>query len=88
MSSGPVLYIDDKKKEFWNGLFWNFAWLTINISMTLLNKSIFVHLKFPYPVTVSLIHMFFTCLLSIIIIKVFKYPKLKSLDSNEHQKVG
>jgi len=72
---------------FWQGLMWNFIWLFLNISMTLLNKSIFVHLNFPYPIVVSMIHMICTCIFSYLSIKIMG-QNLKKLTFEQHKLVG
>ena len=72
---------------FWKGLMWNFIWLFLNVSMTLLNKSIFVHLNFPYPITVSMIHMICTCIFSYLSIRIMDQP-LKNLTFEQHKLVG
>jgi len=53
-----------KQPTFW-GKFWLVQWLFLNIFVTLLNKSLFSHFKFPFPIALTAVHMFFTALLSI-----------------------
>lgn len=78
---------DHKDASFVQGLIWNGIWLFLNISMTLLNKSIFVHMDFPYPITISMIHMICTCIFSKLTINIWNYP-VKTLNSTQHKSVG
>ena len=49
---------------FSSSYFWLIFWFILNIVITLMNKAVFKIWKFPFPITMSLVHMFFTSFFS------------------------
>lgn len=70
-----------------SGAVWCTVWLALNISTTLVNKGIFTFLKFPFPISVSLIHMTFTAAFSLVSIQLMGIPT-KALTTRQHIQVG
>lgn len=66
-----------------SGMIWCFVWLSINIGTTLLNKAMFSNFYFPYPITLSFIHMIFTFTFSWIVMTI-ENDKMKDLTWNQH----
>jgi len=56
-----------------SGWIWLMAWFAINIGVTLMNKSFFVWDAFKFPITLSMIHMIFSCIGSTLVLKTGNY---------------
>jgi drug/metabolite transporter (DMT)-like permease len=52
-----------------SGYFWLLCWFLLNVGLTLMNKSLFQFSKFKFPVALSLVHMIFSALCSMITLK-------------------
>jgi hypothetical protein len=61
--------------------FWVVSWVSINISLTLLNKSVFQFVKFHYPLTLSACHMLCLYLFCFFIYRVFRLLPIEHVSS-------
>mmetsp|Transcript_45978 Transcript_45978/g.74994 ORF Transcript_45978/g.74994 Transcript_45978/m.74994 type:complete len:370 (+) Transcript_45978:166-1275(+) len=75
--------------QFFNPEFlWLLAWLSMNISTSLLNKAAFQFAHFKYPLMLSLIHMLCQYLFTLIYVGVAKLAPRKALTSREYMTIA
>jgi len=67
----------DGTKQALLGQSWLAGWFLLNIFVTISNKMFFKNLNFPYPVSLSLVHMISSAILSAATIYYYGYPIAK-----------
>jgi len=65
------------KQQAYLGQAWLSTWFFLNVFVTISNKAFFKDLNFPYPVTLSLVHMISSAVLSIATIYYYGFPVAK-----------
>jgi hypothetical protein len=77
-----------KEEQNWSeGMLWLFVWFSLNIVLTLMNKSFFQFYDFTFPITLSLIHMICSTALSYTTMRLSDIP-VKSLSQRENISVS
>lgn len=58
-----------------------FVWMSISIGMILFNKWLLAYAGFPYPISLTLWHMFFCSTVGFLCVRVFKVspPRLRDV---------
>eukprot|EP01130_Rhizamoeba_saxonica_P011181 TRINITY_DN462_c0_g1_i1.p1 TRINITY_DN462_c0_g1~~TRINITY_DN462_c0_g1_i1.p1 ORF type:complete len:299 (+),score=31.28 TRINITY_DN462_c0_g1_i1:253-1149(+) len=69
-----------------HGYIWLTIWFSLNIGLTIMNKSFFAFWDFGYPVTLSSVHMLFTCVFSYVLINRVGIQR-KQLNTDQNMKL-
>eukprot|EP01091_Cochliopodium_minus_P016010 TRINITY_DN5863_c0_g1_i1.p1 TRINITY_DN5863_c0_g1~~TRINITY_DN5863_c0_g1_i1.p1 ORF type:complete len:342 (-),score=18.37 TRINITY_DN5863_c0_g1_i1:96-1121(-) len=70
----------------YSSYFWLSLWFLLNIALTLMNKAVFKIWRFPFPITLSLIHMLFTSIFSSLFLE-YKDKFSAKVDRNFYIKI-